>query len=76
MALAVARELSSYHLAPGGRRLDSRRAGSRTGGNGGVERTAVARSLVAFAFRLDVVVVSTACLVLLGLLRLFRACLP
>lgn len=72
MALALARELSRCRLAPGGRGLD----GSRAGGNGSRERTAVARSLIAFAFRLDVIVVSTLCLVLLVLLGLVRACLP
>lgn len=72
MALALARELSSYRLAPGGCGLEA----LRTGGSGIRERTAVARSLIAFAFRLDVIFVSTLCLVLLVLLGLLRACLP
>eukprot|EP00903_Cladosiphon_okamuranus_P006970 g6784.t1 len=59
LALTLARELSSYRFAPGGRGLD----GSRTGGNGSRERSAAARSLIAFAFRLDVMVVSTLCLI-------------
>lgn len=77
MALALARELSSYRrLGPGGRGLGSSRAGSRTEGIGSRERSAAARSLVAFALRLDVIVVSTVCLVVLITLGLFRACLP
>lgn len=72
MALALARILSSCRPTSGGRGLD----GPRKGGNGSRERTAAARSLIAFAFRLDVIVVSTLCLALLILLGLVRACLP
>ncbi|CAN0443011.1 unnamed protein product [Ectocarpus sp. 12 AP-2014] len=72
MALALARSLWScgYSAAPGDGRLDScgGPAGGprKSGGNGSRERTALARSLVAFAFRLDVIAVSTLCLMVLA----------
>ncbi|CAM9690541.1 unnamed protein product [Ectocarpus sp. 13 AM-2016] len=72
MALALARSLWSCgsSTAPGDGRLDScgGPAGGprKSGGNGSRERTALARSLVAFAFRLDVIAVSTLCLMVLA----------
>lgn len=71
MALALARSLWSCgsSAAPGDGRLDSCSSpagGPRKSGNGSRERTALARSLVAFAFRLDVIAVSTLCLMMLA----------
>lgn len=77
MALALARALlPSNSLAPGERRLGEGRGGSRKGGSTRRERTAaVARSLIAFAFRLDVIVVSTVFLVILVVPVMVLACL-
>ena len=59
----------------GGSRLLLARS-PRTEGNGSRECSEAARSLIVFEFRLDVIVVSTLCLVLVILLGLVRACLP
>lgn len=78
MALALARALlSSNPLAPGKCRLGEGRAGSRKRGVARRERSAVvARSLVAFALRLDVIVVSTVFLVTLAVIVMVFTCLP
>ncbi len=75
MALVLARALLSGHLAPGERESGAGRGGARKGGGASRERTAVARSLVAFALRLDVIVVSTLCLVVLVAPLVVLACL-
>jgi len=75
MALVLARALLSGQLAPGERGSDAGRGGARKGWGVSRERSSVARSLVAFALRLDVIFVSTLCLVVLVVSLVVLACL-
>lgn len=78
MALALARALlSSTSLAPSEGRLGDGRATPRTGGSARSERSAAAaRSLTAFACRLDVILVSAVFLVMVVVPVMVLACLP
>ena len=73
----LARALSGGHqgTVAGGRRGGAARKGGVGGVDVGRERSSAARSLVAFALRLDVIVVSAACLVVLAVLLVVLACL-